>query len=361
MRFPLPAADFPAEPYPGVMPDWSFAAAGAPGEVWPLRADPGAPSGWRLDVASPGADLDDWLAGRAEMPLAQRIPVMSYGSNRCPSKIDWLRSELGLTGTVIALRVRVRDVAAVWAAGIRQRDDQRPATLAASHGAVEDHMVWLASPAQLRVLDVCEGRGVRYRLVRLHSGIVEVSGGPVLPAPWTYVAAEHQSGAPGGSATVDSRLPLLVDGAPVRCAALTQASARALIGQPASTDGLTVVEVAGAPNPLSWPEELFVYGSLRPGDSAWSLLEPEVAEPPRRAAVAGTLVDTGTGYPGLNRSAPGRVSGWLLRLRDPAAALPALDHYEGPGYRRVRLVAADGTLCWAYLWSPQTDDGTATR
>jgi hypothetical protein len=38
-------------------------------------------------------------------------------------------------------------------------------------------------------------------------------------------------------------------------------------------------------------------------------------------------------------------------VRDPAALLPALDEYEGGQYRRERVVAADGTICWSYVWA----------
>ncbi|MFB9924805.1 gamma-glutamylcyclotransferase, partial [Amycolatopsis halotolerans] len=41
-------------------------------------------AGHALDTAPPG-----WRS---------RTPVLAYGSNACPSKITWLRTELGLTG-----------------------------------------------------------------------------------------------------------------------------------------------------------------------------------------------------------------------------------------------------------------------
>lgn len=354
------ASAFPADPYPGVLPDWSFVADGLPGTVWPLTADDGAASGWRIGRTGSGPDLDDWLAGRAEPLLAQRIPALSYGSNRCPSKVDWLRAELGLTGAVVGIRVQVRDVAAVWAAGIRARDDQRPATLAASPGTVEDHVLWFATPQQLRVLDVCEGRDVRYRLVRLHSGVV-TDGARRFPDVLTYVAmtaAVTPDG--GGDVPLTSRFPLLVDGVPVRCAEVGQAAARGLRGTAATTDGLRVSDVDGVPVADGWPRELFVYGTLAPGEVAWPVLAPHVDGEPRRTSMAGTLFDTGLGYPALTTSATGgaRVPGWVVRLREPVAALAVLDDYEGAQYRRVRRPAADGTPCWTYLWLPQVEGMT---
>ena len=159
-----------------------------------------------------------------------RIPVLAYGSNACPSKITWLRENLGLTGEVIVLRARCIGMAAVWAAGVRARDDQRPATLAALPGVVETHAIWLATREQLAVLDVCEGRGKRYHLARLRAG-VSLADGTALPEVFTYVGASPD------------RMPLLVDGAPVRTTEMPQGKARALNGVPAPSHGLDIVIV----------------------------------------------------------------------------------------------------------------------
>jgi hypothetical protein len=107
-------------------------------------------------------------------------------------------------------------------------DDQRPATLCALPGVVEQHAVLMATAAQLRVLDVCEGRGERYHLAELPGVDVTVGGAPV-PGLLAYVGA----GA--------IRMPLLVDGEPVRCADVPQARAQRLIGVPAPSHGLRAV------------------------------------------------------------------------------------------------------------------------
>ncbi|WP_332461431.1 gamma-glutamylcyclotransferase [Amycolatopsis aidingensis] len=181
--------------------------------------------GWRLTA---GEALEAWLTSRGAPGLARRRPVLAYGSNACPAKITWLRAELGLTGPVVALHAECHDLAAVWAAGVRQRDGQRPATLAAMPGTVERHAVWLATEEQLRVLDVCEGRGERYHLSLLHSGTVTLEDGTVLGEPLAYTAA------------APARMPLLVDGRPVRTAVAAQARARRLRGDPAASHGLRV-------------------------------------------------------------------------------------------------------------------------
>ncbi|UJW34916.1 gamma-glutamylcyclotransferase [Saccharothrix sp. AJ9571] len=163
--------------------------------------------------------------------LEGRIPVLAYGSNACPSKITWLRRTLGLTGAVIVLQAKCTGLAAVWAAGRRVVDDQRPATLAAMPGVVEEHAVWLATPEQLRVLDVCEGRGNRYHLARVHTGEVTLTNGASLPDVLAYVAASP------------IRLPLLIGGSPVRIADVAQAQAGAMTGETAESHGLEVTVI----------------------------------------------------------------------------------------------------------------------
>ncbi|MGW0518787.1 gamma-glutamylcyclotransferase family protein [Crossiella sp. NPDC003009] len=324
--------DFPADPYPGAVPPTSYVHAD--GLAHPLR-ETGA--GAEVD----GLDLDEWLARRGEPPLAARLPVLTYGSNRNPAKITWLRQNLGLDGAVVVLRVRCQDLAAVWAFGFRARDGARPATLASAPGVTETHAVWLATPAQLRVLDVVEGRGVRYQLARVHTGRVTLGTGAHLDGVLSYVARAPE------------REPLLVDGLPVRCQDLPQHAARDLDGEPGSC-GLAVTEVTGEPDPALWPERVFVYGTLQPGCSAWSLAAPLVGGRPVRATLPGTLYDTGEGYPGLLPGTGEEVPGWLLPLADPVAALPVLDEYEGEEYRRIRIALADGTVCWTYVYAAAT-------
>ncbi len=326
--------EYPAVPYPGRRPPGSFVHDDATG--WELHANAG---GWRVA----DQDLDDWLAARDAPPCADRVPVLCYGSNVCPSKLTWLREALGLRGPAVLLRARVTDVAAVWASGLRVVDDQRPATLAALPGNVEEHAVWLATSDQVAVLDRCEGRGERYRLVRMDSGEVRLSDGTVVDGPLAYTAAKPR------------RLPLLVDGAPVRCLDVPQVAAAGLVGVTADTDGLTVREVSGSPVPADFPGRLFVYGTLRPDASDWWRLEPYATGTPVRAALPGALFDTGLGYPALRLGAGPGVSGWVVDLAEPAAALSAMDEYEGSEYRRVRVGLPGGLLCWTYVWSSPFD------
>ncbi|MBP2474947.1 gamma-glutamylcyclotransferase (GGCT)/AIG2-like uncharacterized protein YtfP [Crossiella equi] len=322
--------DFPADPYPGAVPPTSYVHLD--GVALALRE---TSSGAEL---SDGQDLDDWLTLRGELPLAGRVPVLAYGSNRCPSKITWLRDHLGLAGAVVVLRVTCEDLAAVWATGLRARDGARPATLMHAPGVTEEHAVWLATPEQVAVLDVVEGRGLRYQLARVRSGRVRLGTGAVLEDVLSYVARAPE------------REPLVVDGRPVRCVDLAQADARELAGEPGTT-GLDATEVLGPPVPAAWPGRVFVYGTLQPGCSAWSLVAPWVRGRPVPARVPGTLYDTGEGYPGLLLGTGEPVPGHLLELADPVRALAALDEYEGEEYRRLRITLADGVVCWTYVFA----------
>lgn len=92
---------------------------------------------------------------------------------------------------------------------------------------------------------------------------------------------------------------------------------------------------------------LAVYGTLRPGGRwhghivGW----PIVTE---QATVAGHLVDTGNGYPGL---IPGGQRVVVTVVRIPPNGLTMLDRFEDirPGrgeYRRVRTIARAGEAHW---------------
>lgn len=188
--------------------------------------------GWQVA----GRDLDPWLRRRGAPGLAGRIPVLAYGSNACPSKVTWLRTELGLAGPAVVLRCRTVGAAAVWSASRRRRDGQVPAVLAAMPGHVETHAVWLADPAQVRVLDICEGRGERYELVHLEAPgvLVSTEDGTVLDRPLAYVTCGPE------------RAPMLRDGSHVPIGEVGQAQAQRLVdaGTPAGPHddacGLTV-------------------------------------------------------------------------------------------------------------------------
>jgi gamma-glutamylcyclotransferase (GGCT)/AIG2-like uncharacterized protein YtfP len=105
------------------------------------------------------------------------------------------------------------------------------------------------------------------------------------------------------------------------------------------------------------PEHLlFVYGTLLPGEELWELLEPFVVGAGSPDSVAGTLYDTGEGYPAASFEAgDGRVVGQVFQLDGGRLdeALELLDEVEDAVlglYRRVRVVTDAGLDVWAYQY-----------
>ena len=99
-------------------------------------------------------------------------------------------------------------------------------------------------------------------------------------------------------------------------------------------------------------DEVFVYGTLKPGDVRWPLVERYVIDQVRDAT-SGRLFDTGMGYPAARFGSEGTITGWRLRLTPATlgAALAELDEIEGAVwglYRRVAVTTASGEVAWAY-------------
>jgi gamma-glutamylcyclotransferase (GGCT)/AIG2-like uncharacterized protein YtfP len=106
---------------------------------------------------------------------------------------------------------------------------------------------------------------------------------------------------------------------------------------------------------------LFVYGTLRTGQTARSLIGEHVtaAEP---ATMVGRIWALPDGYPGFLPQGDQPVVGELVTLGDLAAAFPLLDAYEGDGFERIlqRARTADGSLHWAWVYrmvDPAMADG----
>lgn len=98
---------------------------------------------------------------------------------------------------------------------------------------------------------------------------------------------------------------------------------------------------------------LFVYGTLRPGDVRWHLLEPFVVDGGWPDTVAGELFDTGMDYPAAVFDRPGTIHGQCFALLEASLtqALEALDEVEGVvdgEYVRVAVRTGGGIDAWAY-------------
>ena len=111
-------------------------------------------------------------------------------------------------------------------------------------------------------------------------------------------------------------------------------------------------------------DRLFVYGTLKPGQSRWPALAPFVdpLEPPVAAEVEGELWATPWGWPAL-MPGTGSVRGVLvaLHLDRVKEALARLDEIEGVDtglFERVATKTRGGTVCSMYVWPRDTDGFT---
>jgi len=98
---------------------------------------------------------------------------------------------------------------------------------------------------------------------------------------------------------------------------------------------------------------LFVYGTLRPGDVRWPMLEPWVVGVGFDDAVPGSLFDTGLGYPAAIFGGRDVVLGRTYELQPSTLtrALAVLDEEEATVlglYRRVQVTTRVGRCAWAY-------------
>ncbi|HUS41716.1 MAG TPA: gamma-glutamylcyclotransferase family protein [Ilumatobacteraceae bacterium] len=98
---------------------------------------------------------------------------------------------------------------------------------------------------------------------------------------------------------------------------------------------------------------VFVYGTLRPGDVRWHILEPFVLDEGWSDTVVGRLYDTGLDYPAAVFDHAGTIHGQTFALLDASArqALEVLDDVEGTvdgEYARVAVRTGSGVDAWAY-------------
>lgn len=102
-------------------------------------------------------------------------------------------------------------------------------------------------------------------------------------------------------------------------------------------------------------EFLFVYGTLRPGDVRWPILQRFVADRGVDDTAPGRVFDTGLDYPAAIFGGDGTVSGRTYRLHADLIdeALAVLDEVEETVaglYHRVPVTTGAGTDAWAYAY-----------
>lgn len=107
-------------------------------------------------------------------------------------------------------------------------------------------------------------------------------------------------------------------------------------------------------------DDLFVYGTLMPGEARWPILEHYTDSAPKRDRIKGRIFDTGAGYPALADLETDRdVRGWVVTLEPTqrANALRVLDRIEGTDaglFARTATVTEAGRRCWVYRYLHET-------
>jgi gamma-glutamylcyclotransferase (GGCT)/AIG2-like uncharacterized protein YtfP len=100
-------------------------------------------------------------------------------------------------------------------------------------------------------------------------------------------------------------------------------------------------------------DRLFVYGTLRTGQTARSLVANQIRRC-ERASVAGRIFAFPMGHPGYTEEGGGVVVGEVIWLEDLAATFGLLDAYEGQDFARViRQATLDesGEQLWAWVYA----------
>ena len=98
---------------------------------------------------------------------------------------------------------------------------------------------------------------------------------------------------------------------------------------------------------------LFVYGTLRPADVRWHILEPFVVDDGWPDTTAGQLFDTGFDYPAAVFNERGTIHGHTFALLESSIdrALDVLDEVEGTvdgDYVRIVVRTGRDVEAWAY-------------
>jgi gamma-glutamylcyclotransferase (GGCT)/AIG2-like uncharacterized protein YtfP len=116
-----------------------------------------------------------------------------------------------------------------------------------------------------------------------------------------------------------------------------------------STGSFEVERTTGSHEVL---DRLFVYGTLRQGQTARSIVANSITRTVA-AHAAGEIYAFPMGYPGFTEGdGKSRVTGELIWLDDLAATFGLLDAYEGQDFVRVitRVTTAEGEI-WAWVYT----------
>jgi gamma-glutamylcyclotransferase (GGCT)/AIG2-like uncharacterized protein YtfP len=117
-----------------------------------------------------------------------------------------------------------------------------------------------------------------------------------------------------------------------------------------STGSFEVLRTTGSNEAL---DRLFVYGTLRQGQTARSLVANQIVKSVK-ATTTGQIYVFPMGYGGfVEAEDPKRVVGELLWLSELPATFGLLDAYEGPEFARVirQVRLESGDLVWSWIYA----------
>jgi gamma-glutamylcyclotransferase (GGCT)/AIG2-like uncharacterized protein YtfP len=99
-------------------------------------------------------------------------------------------------------------------------------------------------------------------------------------------------------------------------------------------------------------DRLFVYGTMRQGQTARSLIANQIARC-EDAHTNGTIYAFPMGYPGYVEVGEGRILGEVLWLPELPATFALLDAYEGADFARIikQVTLGTGEAIWAWLYA----------
>ena len=99
-------------------------------------------------------------------------------------------------------------------------------------------------------------------------------------------------------------------------------------------------------------DRLFVYGTMRQGQTARSLVANSITRCVT-ASTSGQIYAFPMGYPGYTEEGTGTVVGEVVWLTDLAATFALLDAYEGQDFARVIRLVTTGTgeELWAWIYT----------
>jgi len=99
-------------------------------------------------------------------------------------------------------------------------------------------------------------------------------------------------------------------------------------------------------------DRLFVYGTLRQGQTARSMIANSITRcVPARTT--GAIYAFPMGYPGFTDDGRGSVIGEVLWLSELAATFGVIDAYEGADFARVikQITLESGELIWTWIYT----------